>query len=241
MKLVLARPALLAVLVHALGACTADRPLAPAPPSFAGATPVYEEPEPIPDTTSTCMRFDRLAVGTRWGAGAGTPKGAIVHSENAIRMSLTDYIAASGAAQYRHAVIDTARYDVLVKHALRLDTVGVVFDFTAIPFTIGKVTFYFVDRSPMENLELDGGGIDIAQVSDWPTLWMSVGSRVKVFPRPSWPTRGEVQISGDLDSVRVGGSNDSRPSPGDVTGLWLDTVCVYKAPLPGQQENPTPL
>ncbi len=237
MKAVLVRPALLAALALALGACTEDRPLAPAPPSFAGATPVFEEPTPIPDTTSTCMRFDGLAVGTRWGASAGTPKGPFVHSDNNIRMSLRDYIATTGAAQYGHAVIDTARYDVLVKHALRLDSIGVVFDFTAIPFTIGKVTFYFVDRSPMENLELDGGGIDMAQVSDWPSLWMSVGSRVKIFPRPYWPARGQVQISGDLDTVRVGGSNDPG---GDVTGLWLDTVCVFKAPLLGQQEEPTP-
>jgi hypothetical protein len=248
MKLVLARPALLAALALAVGACSADRAVAPAPPSLAtGAVPIHQEPTPLPpesDSTWKCMRFDALAVGTRWGADKGTVKGTVVHSEDYIRMKLTDYLTPSGtgtAAQYRHAVIDTARYDSLYRHALRLDTVGVVFDFTQVPFYIDSVTFYYVDRSPLENMQVVGNSISSAihldQISNWPLLDTRVAVSLHALPMP---VRGRVRILGDVDSVRIGGSNDPPSSLPGVTGLWLDRICWYKGSK-AHQETPYPL
>jgi hypothetical protein len=248
MRSPLARPALLA-LALATGSCTADQTLAPAPPSLAGATPIHLEPAPlppIPDSTSRCMKFDALAVGTRWGAVPGTVKGVVVHAENNIRMKLTDYVPASGPLQYRHAVVvNEPRYpDVLFGNSLRLDTIGVVFDFTSIPWVIGSVTFTFVDRSPLENLAVDGSAVHLGQVKDWPAQAPPVvGRAVAVALAPNNPIRGTVGIAGDLDSIRVGGSNapPAIPVPGDTTGLWLDMVCVNKAGLSSQHQNPYPL
>lgn len=239
------RYALLAALALAVGACSADRAVAPAPPSLAtGATPIHQEPTPLPpmpDSTSRCMKFDSLPL-TRWGAVPGTAKGVVVHAENNIRMKLTDYVPASGSLQYRHAlVVNETRYpDVLFGNSLRLDTIGVVFDFTSVPFVIGSVTFTFVDRSPLENLAVDGSPVHLGQVKDWPTQATPVvGHTVAVALAPNSPVRGTVGIAGDLDSIRVGGSNDIVP--GDQTGLWLDNVCVNKAGLSSQHQNPYPL
>lgn len=248
MRSVLARPALLAALALALAACSADRPLAPAPPSLAaGTTPVYQEPTsllPEPDSTSRCMKFDAVAAGTRWGASVGTAKGVVVHAENDISMKLTDYLPRTGVAQYRDAVVvNETRYpDVLTGNSLRLDTVGVVFDFTSVAFVIGSVTFTFVDRSPVENLAVDGSAVHIGQVKDWPVQAPPVVGRTVVVELASGsPIRGRVGIGGDLDSIRVGGSNDVRPFPTDTTGLWLDKICVNKAGLKTQHQNPNPL
>ncbi len=243
------RHALLAALALGLGACTADQMLAPAPPSLAGATPIHQEPTsllPEPDSTSRCMKFETRAVGTRWGIVPGTVKGSVVHTENYISMKVDDYYYYNGSSfvgQYQHAVVvNEPRYtDVLTGHSLRLDTIGVVFDFTAVPFVIGSVTFHFVDRSPIENLAVDGGTIFVQQVLDWPTWAMVAPHTVVVERAPNSPIRGKVGISGDLDSVRVGGSNDPPAFPGDTTGLWLDMVCANKAGLKSQQQNPNPL
>lgn len=246
MRSVLARPAPLAALALALGACSADRPLAPAPPSLAtGSTPVYQEPEPLPgESTSRCMKFDGLAVGKRWGQVPGPLSGSVVHTENYISMKVTDYLGRWGTGTattgyYRHAVITAEpRYpEVLTGNSLRLDTIGVIFDFTGVPFTIGSVTFNFVDRSPRENMSLDDGGLHLGQiwnVDDWPSPLRVVTQSI------SPPIRGKVQISGSVKTLQIGGTNDVPAFAGDSTGLWLDMICAHKASTGGQQGNPTP-
>lgn len=233
---------LLAALVLALAACSADRPLAPEPPSLAtGSTPVHQEPIP-PDSPGQCMSFDSLPVGTRWGASVGTPRNTLAHTEKSINMWVTDFYPASGTTWYHDATIHSAPYtDVLINRALLLDRIGVVFDFSAFLFTIDRVTFRFVDRSTVENLAVDGSAVYIGQITAWPTpiVRSIVGHDVVLDLSADLPTRGEVTIYGDLESVRVGGAGDgSTPA---ATGLWLDKVCVYKAPTPREQEGPTPL
>ncbi|MET0396086.1 MAG: hypothetical protein ABW277_04615 [Longimicrobiaceae bacterium] len=240
----LARPALLAALTLAAAACSADQALAPAPPSLAtGTTPVYQEPIP-PDSPGQCMSFDSLPVGTRWGASVGTPKGSIVHKENNIDMWVTDFLPASGTAWYQDAVIRSAPYpDVLINRALLLDKIGVVFDFSAFQFAIDRVTFRFVDRSTVENLAVDGSPVYIGQVAAWPTpiVRSMILHDVVLDLRAGIPTRGEVTIYGDLNSVRVGGAGEEPITSTDMPGLWLDKVCVYKAMIPHEQQPPHPL
>lgn len=86
-------------------------------------------------------------------------------------------------------------------------------------------------------MELDGGNLhlgQIANVDDWP-------SPLRVVTRSiSPPTRGIVQISGSVKTLRIGGTNDVPAFPGDSTGLWLDKICAHKASTGSQQGNPTP-
>ena len=237
--------AVLAVLAVA-ASCSPDRMMAPAsPPSFATATPIHQEPgipaeetPLVPAPPGQCMYFDTVTPGTRWGGSVGTPKGQVVHRENKIRLSLTDYIIPSGTgrvAQYGDAVIDTVRYDVLSGHSLRPEGVGAVFDFRDTPEKRTAVSLHFVDRSPIENMAVDTSSIDIGQILTWRSP--QGGHIVKVTPKTdptSWPPRGIVTIYGKVDSVRVGGAKDGADG-----GLWLDFVCYH---LPqGSLESPNPL
>lgn len=234
MRSVLARPALLAALALALAACSADRPLAPAPPSLAGATGGQGNPSAVPPTL--CLSFDSLPVGTRWGADEGTLNGGFVHEENYTRMYITNYYASSTAAPwYRHAVVDTARFANLTRHALRLDTVGMIFDFTQVPFPLDSVTFYFADHSPLENMRLNGGYVHFGQIGLWYD-WPGPAGRVVIHSGI-----GKIKIVGDVDQLQIGGTNNASGLLVPVSGLWLDTICWFKAALPGQQENPNPL
>ena len=161
-----------------------------------------------------CVDFeDPITVGTQYGKPAGQPAGTTIISAKGINVSLSDF-ESGVSTTFNEASVDVAPAALGSGQALRVNNIGLTFDFGALPFTVTEVRLDFLDLGGTENLAVNGSATFIGDLSSVPPTLGGIAVAVTTSP-VAGGVRGTVVLSGAVTHLRIGGQE-----------LWIDNVCA---------------
>jgi hypothetical protein len=189
-------------------------------------------------TSAHLVTHDLVPLGTAWGAPHGNVPGDPMFTENSIALSV-HRIWLGGIPFFNETRIDPEVIDVGGTsvfgsiQTLRLNNVGVRYDFSAFPPDPSgseTVTVEFLDLGGDENLDVNGAGI--IQVPDFTVLHgAAVAPGVTAFCDPAWRIPVDLNLDGVPEGFRSwlrlvstgGGGGIAQVQIGGQE-LWVDDI-----------------
>lgn len=172
-----------------------------------------------PRVCDACVDFEApLTAGTNYGTPAGNAPGAVVLTSHGISMSVLDFAFVGGGGTFNVATVTPPPAPFGSGQVLRLNNIGVQFDFTALPFAVGEVQVEFLNQGGSENLQVNGSPvpIDAGDLAAAPAT--IAGVNVSVFTSSAaGGKKGVLLLRGPVKTLRLGGQE-----------FWIDNVCARK-------------
>lgn len=191
--------------------------IAPVISVLSGCCPPFCPPPRV-----ACVDFEApLASGTRFEASSPSET---IFTSNGVEVLTAAFQTTANQAVFGSGRITDQAMPLGQGQNIILGSMNLVFDFTALPFPVSKVTFsaYDTSGSMIENLSVNRSPLFVGQLiapqTQAPTSigGAAVTVTTESMPPPSHNVSGRVEISGSIDVVVVGGSE-----------LWIDNVCAY--------------
>ncbi len=177
-------------------------------------------PPPPPAPALVCVDFEPpLTAGTRYGQPAGQKPGDVIFTPNGIPVAVWDFVWTNGGGTFGTARIEPAQPAFGQGQIINTNNINLEFDFTALGFTPGAVTFDFLDMGGFENLSVNGSPVFAGELAAAPA---PAGFTISVNAAPvPGGKKGTVTITGPVKTLRIGGQE-----------FWLDNVCAHTSPPP---------
>ena len=161
-----------------------------------------------------CVTFEApLIAGTQYGTPAGQSSGDVIFVSNGIVVSVHDFAFAGGGGTFNYAQIEPMPAST-AGQALRLNNIGIGFDFGAVGFVTTRLQFEFLDQGGTENLAVNGSAVFAGDISAVPTTLGGVTISVTTTPIPGGQ-KGVVTLVGAITNFMVGGQE-----------FWIDNICA---------------
>jgi hypothetical protein len=166
-----------------------------------------------------CITFEPpLALGTTYGAPVGQSSGDLAFVSSGISAYVHKFNLLPSGTAFNRAFIDFAPVAFSPGQSLRINNINMLFDLSAVGFSVSKVTFSYLDLGGYENLAVNGSGVYVGELTSAPAALggASVTVTQAALPPPRSGKMGTVTLKGPIKSFRIGGQE-----------LWIDNVCAY--------------
>ena len=141
--------------------------------------------------------FESTPFGTVFGGQAGDIPGDIVLVEDGVNMSVQQFFFGNYVG-FVKAEVGGKYAPFFPSTPLGLENIGVLFDFTTLPFDANTVTLDYQQFGGGNNLAVNGQ--TIYQVNNFAELPISVAPGVSAFV-----TNSQIILVGDINTLRIGG------------------------------------
>jgi hypothetical protein len=164
-----------------------------------------------PEAQWLCIDFEDppFELGAEYGGSVGDEPGDVVFTEQGVPVSVEEFILGDYAGFVYAEVTEAGS---LPGQSMWLNNVNLSFDFSGLPFIVGKVTFDFEDFGGAENVGVNRSDIVEGELASGAFS----GATLTVVRRNG---RGEATIDGTVREFLIGGQE-----------FVLDNVCAFEAP-----------
>ena len=186
-------------------------------------------------TQAAVMDFDTLALGTVFGSTGDPPDtpGQVVFSQDGIEMSVEDFFYGGLPAFFKAEVTDRFIDVFPTTHPLELNNISARFDFTKLGFDVNLVTIEFMEFGGQSNLAANDDAIhEVALLEEIHGTIVAPNVAATI-------SDGLLTLSGDIESVRVGGQElvidniTAVPEPAALGLLTLGAAALVRRRLGG--------
>lgn len=172
---------------------------------------------PVPGGAYTCIDFNGLAVGTRYGTPSHAP-GTVVLTQGAVRISVETFRFTNGGSAFNFARVDAAMPAFGSGHVMRFNNINLDFDFTAVAPAVRQVVLKFADYGGFENLAVNGAPAPIYAgelvAAPSPMGGAIVVANATAFANGKRGAFAAVNLTSSIGHLRIGGQE-----------LFIDDVC----------------
>jgi len=172
----------------------------------------------VPGGAYTCIDFNGIPIGTRYGAPSQSP-GGVVLTQGAVRMSVEafSFMGGSGSA-FNFARVEAALPAFGNGNVLHFANINFDFDFTAVIPAVKQVVLKYGDYGGFENLAINGTPSPIYAgelvTAPSPMGGVIVVANAATFANGKRGALAAVDLAGSIGHLRIGGQE-----------LWIDDVC----------------
>jgi hypothetical protein len=175
------------------------------------------EQRPLAGGAYTCIDFNSIPAGTRYGTPGQTP-GTVVMSQGGARVTVENFSFIGGGGTFNFARVDAATPNFGAGNVLRVNNINLDFDFTAVAPPVKQVVLKFADLGGFENLAVNGSPSPIytgeLTAAPSPMAGAIVTSTTTAVPGGKRGTFAAIELAGTIGHLRIGGQE-----------FFLDDVC----------------
>ncbi|MDF1521552.1 MAG: hypothetical protein P1P87_01875 [Trueperaceae bacterium] len=158
-----------------------------------------------------CIDFEDppFTLGTQWGNAYGNSPGDVAFTDQGATVSVENFTLGAYTGFVNAQVQNGSG---LAGQSMWISNINLKFDFTGLPFTVGRVTFDFADLGGSENIAVNGSGIVEGELASG-----TVGG-VPLTVAGGAPV-GDGTLVGTVRDLAIGGQE-----------FYLDDVCAFEVP-----------
>jgi hypothetical protein len=175
------------------------------------------EQRPLAGPAYTCIDFNGIAAGTRYGTPNHAP-GAVVFTQGAVRATVENFRYIGPGGTFNFADIRAALAGFGSGNVLHFNNINLDFDFTAVTPAVGQVVLKFGDYGGFENLAINGAPSPIYAgelvAAPSPLGGAIVASTATAFANGKRGALAVIALGGSIGHLRIGGQE-----------LFIDDLC----------------
>jgi len=176
------------------------------------------EQRPVAGSAYTCIDFNSIPTGTRYGTPAGQAPGTVVISQGGARVTVENFSFIGGGGTFMFARVDAATPNFGSGNVLHVNNINLDFDFTDVTPPVKQVVLKYADVGGFENLAVNGSPSPIYAgelvAAPSPMGGAIVASTSAAIPGGKRGAFAAIDLAGTIGHLRVGGQE-----------FFLDDVC----------------
>ncbi|MEN0005433.1 MAG: T9SS type A sorting domain-containing protein [Bacteroidota bacterium] len=160
----------------------------------------------------TCLDFEELEIGTRFGIDNDNSPGDTILSYDDLHITVENFFYFDGSFDFWNVTVDEGFFGIPIAewgNGLIPSNINLNFDFSAVFGTVSNVCLDFYDGGGEVNLGVNGGTIQVLNdLEDVDLTLLPASVQVDLFPidnpAPNFP-RGKLCLTGAIEEFTIGG------------------------------------